>query len=75
MGGLFRTPKPVVVEAPPPAPAAAAIPAAPAPEAVAEQARTESRARARGGIAGTIATAPAGVLAPIAVARRSLLGE
>ncbi|MFL1463132.1 hypothetical protein ACI6QG_13065 [Roseococcus sp. DSY-14] len=75
MGGLFRTPKPVVVEAPPPPPAAAAVPAAPAPAQVAEQSRTEARARVRGGIAGTIATAPAGVLAPLAVARRSLLGE
>ena len=75
MGGLFRTPKPVVVEAPAPAPAAAALPPAPAPAEVAEQARTEARARARGGIAGTVATAPTGVLAPIAVSRRSLLGE
>ncbi len=73
MGGLFRTPKPVVVEAPPPPPAAAAVPAAPDPAQVAGQSRAESRAR--GGIAGTIATAPAGVLAPIAVSRRSLLGE
>lgn len=72
MAGLFRAPKPVV--APP-------QPVAPTPEPAAasaranETARTENRARQ--GIAGTIATSARGVLAPlpIAVTRKSLLGE
>jgi len=43
----------------------------------AETARTESRAAARGGIAGTIATSPRGVLTPLpfTLTRKSLLGE
>lgn len=72
MGGLFSAPKPVVV--PPPAPPPASP--APAPPAVAaEAARIESRGRGRGGLAGTIATSAVGVLAPIPVSRKSLLGE
>lgn len=72
MGGLFSAPKPVVV--PPPAPPS--ISPAPAPPAVvAETVRVEARSRSRGGLAGTIATSAAGVLAPIPVSRKSLLGE
>ena len=78
MAGLFRAPKPVVV--PPPQPTALP-PAAPDPVVAsaqaAETARTESRAAARGGIAGTIATSPRGVLTPLpfTLTRKSLLGE
>jgi hypothetical protein len=74
MAGLFRAPKPVVV---PPPPAAAAAPAAAEPAQAAETTRIGSRNAARQGIAGTIATSPRGVLAPlpIALTRKSLLGE
>jgi hypothetical protein len=81
MAALFRAPKPVVVPppappTPPPAPQPAQAVAAEAQRA-GEEARVESRARARQGIPGTIATSARGVLAPlpIAVARKSLLGE
>lgn len=72
MGGLFRAPKPVVIEPPTP-PATMAPP--PAAAQVAEAIRVEARERSRGGLAGTIATSPRGVLTPISVARKSLLGE
>lgn len=78
MAGLFRAPKPVVV---PPQPTPA--PATPPPELAlaasqaTEAARIEARSTARQGIAGTIATSARGVMAPIplAVTRKSLLGE
>ena len=82
MGGLFRAPKPVVVEA---------TPASTQVETVAETtARTEAAAedagraarlraveRARRGLSGTIATGPRGVLdpAPAFLQRKTLLGE
>lgn len=73
MAGLFRAPKPVVVppQAAPPTPEPA--PAAQAAEAV----RQDSRASARQGIQGTIATSARGVLTPLplALTRKSLLGE
>lgn len=75
MAGLFRAPKPVVV---PPAPITPTPqPVAASQEATAEATRTENRAAARGGLAGTIATSARGVLTPIpiAVTRKSLLGE
>jgi len=79
MGGLFRSPKPVIVQtAPPPAPEPATTTQA-AAEAEAGQARSEARARAARGLAGTIATSARGVLDPlpagIAATRKSLLGE
>jgi len=77
MGGLFRAPRPVVVEPPPPPPTAPAP--APSPAAVTEASRDETRRRAPRGLAGTIATSPRGVLEPaaplVAAGRRSLLGE
>ena len=73
MAGLFRAPKPVVVP-PQPAPTTAPAPTL-APVANAEALRIEGRATARQGIAGTIATSARGVLLPIAVSRKSLLGE
>lgn len=76
MAGLFRAPKPMVVPPPPaPAPASATPEPALAGTQAAEAARVESRAAARQGIAGTIATSARGVLIPIAVSRKSLLGE
>ena len=73
MAGLFRAPKPVVVQPQPAAP-----PPEPAPAAsVAEATRNESRAAARQGLQGTIATSARGVLDPLPVAltRKSRLGE
>jgi len=82
MGGLFRAPKPVetappsdqqqektVVEKQAEATAAA--------ETATKAARTATLDRARRGLAGTIATGPRGVLAPLpaAAARKTLLGE
>ncbi|MCW8085768.1 hypothetical protein [Sabulicella glaciei] len=75
MGGLFRAPKPLVIEAPPPLAAAAAPAPAPAPDMVAEDARQAARSRATGGMAGTVATSSRGVLLPLSVTRKSLLGE
>lgn len=78
MGGLFRAPRPVVVEPPAPPPQAAPPPPAPAPATVAEASREESRRRTRQGLQGTIATSARGVLEPVsafAAQRRSLLGE
>ncbi|WP_207539133.1 hypothetical protein [Sabulicella rubraurantiaca] len=74
MGGLFRAPKPVVVEASLPL-SAVSVAAAPAPDAVAEEARKAARSRAAGGMAGTVATSSRGVLLPLSVTRKSLLGE
>jgi hypothetical protein len=77
MGGLFRAPRPAVVEPQPP-PSPAVPPPAPAPEQAAETARERTRQRSRQGIAGTIATSPRGLLepaAPFLTQRRSLLGE
>lgn len=72
MAGLFRAPKPVMVPPPP-----AATEPGPAVVQTAEAGRIASRTAARQGIAGTIATSPRGVLAPlpIALTRKSLLGE
>ncbi|MEI6158824.1 MAG: hypothetical protein WCP77_03225 [Roseococcus sp.] len=76
MAGLFRAPKPVVVP-PQPAPAPTAAEPASVSAQAAEAARVENRATARQGIGGTIATSARGVLAPlpIALTRKSLLGE
>ncbi|MBC4014558.1 hypothetical protein ACFQU2_23485 [Siccirubricoccus deserti] len=75
MGGLFRAPKPMIVQ---PAPTTTTA-ATSTPEQEASQARTEARARASRGLAGTIATSPRGVLDPLpalrAASRKSLLGE
>jgi hypothetical protein len=74
MGGLFRAPKPTVVEPPPPP--TPPPPPAPAPEAEASTARTAARQRSLRGRPGTIATSSRGVLAPLPdVARKTLLGE
>ncbi|WPB84569.1 hypothetical protein [Sediminicoccus rosea] len=77
MAGLFRAPKPVVVPPQAPAPSPEPAPVATPPAQAAEAARTQSRAGARQGIQGTIATSARGVLAPLPVAltRKSLLGE
>ena len=76
MAGLFRAPKPVVVPPEPiaPPPQQQANQAAAAAQA-SETARSENRAR--NGLAGTIATSPRGVLTPLplALTRKSLLGE
>lgn len=72
----MKAPKPVVVTAsPPPAAPATAAPAAVA--ATAQAARLENQDRAQRGLAGTIATSDRGVLspAPLAGARKTLLGE
>jgi hypothetical protein len=82
MGGLFRAPKPMVIDAPS-APAQEATinqaqaPATAAADAAARDARAEALARARRGLAGTIATSPRGVLAPLPgfATRKTLLGE
>lgn len=82
MGGMFRAPKPIEVEAPP-APVQAATVAATAAqtEAAAEDAGRAARIRAveraRRGLAGTIATSDRGVLAPLSGlgTRKTLLGE
>jgi len=72
MAGLFRAPKPVV-------PAPQPVLPTPEPAAAIAQAReaTQGEIRARRGITGTIATSARGVLAPlpVAVTRKSLLGE
>lgn len=82
MGGLFRAPKPVMIEAPPEAArqesvAQAEAATAAAAETAARGERTEATTRARRGIAGTIATSSRGVLDPMPVfaARKTLLGE
>lgn len=82
MGGLFRAPKPVVFEAPPPEAQAASVAqsnaqSAAAAENAARDARQRAVERARRGIAGTVATSARGVLAPLpAIAqRKTLLGE
>jgi hypothetical protein len=82
MGGLFRAPKPVVIDAPPPEVPAETVAQTSAQTAAAvEDAGRESRQRAaeraRRGIAGTIATSPRGVLAPLpaTLQRKTLLGE
>lgn len=76
MAGLFRAPKPVVVPPEPiaPPPQQQTSQAAATAQA-AETARSENRAR--NGLAGTIATSARGVLTPLplALTRKSLLGE
>jgi hypothetical protein len=80
MGGLFRAPKPTIVQ-PPPVPETVATVPTPAPVAAqqGEQTRAAAQAMAQNGIEGTIATSPVGVLAPLPAgfggARKSLLGE
>jgi hypothetical protein len=73
MGGLFRAPKPQVVPSPAPPPSPTPF----STEVTAEAARIENRQRSRQGLAGTIATSERGVLAPLplALGRKSLLGE
>ncbi|WP_149540461.1 hypothetical protein [Siccirubricoccus phaeus] len=82
MGGLFSSPRPVIVQptpAPAPTPAETISAAEAAAADAASQARSEARSRAARGIAGTIATSARGVLDPAptlpAAARKSLLGE
>ncbi|WP_237214294.1 hypothetical protein [Falsiroseomonas oryziterrae] len=82
MGGLFRAPKPVVIEAPPPAAQAQSVAQIAAQsDAAAEEggrdARLRAIARARRGLPGTIATGERGVLDPLPafVTRKTLLGE
>ncbi len=89
MGGLFRAPKPVIVQAPVAAPlpaAATVVPsldpqqptaASPAADQAASDARVAAQQRAERGLAGTIATSARGALdgwLP-GLARKSLLGE
>jgi hypothetical protein len=77
MGGLFKAPKPVIVpppSAPVPAPVVEAAPAS--PDQAASQQRVQAQAMAGHGMAGLIATSPAGVLDPVAaLPRKTLLGE
>lgn len=75
MAGLFRAPKPEVIPPQQPTPPATATTVTTS-EAT-EAARVETRNRARSGLGGTIATSARGVLAaaPVAVTRKSLLGE
>jgi len=82
MGGLFRAPKPVVVEpTPEPVRAESAAEAAARSEAAAEEAERAARLRAveraRRGLAGTVVTSARGVLDPLPAfaTRKSLLGE
>ncbi len=83
MGGLFRAPKPVVIDSPSPPAQANSIAASTAQtEAAAEDAAREARLRAaeraRRGLAGTIVTGARGVLDPLPAAplpRKTLLGE
>jgi hypothetical protein len=79
MGGLFRAPKPMIVQPAPTNTTAATSTPTPGQVQEASQARTEARARASRGLAGTIATSPRGVLDPLpvlrAAGRKSLLGE
>jgi hypothetical protein len=78
MGSLFSAPKPVIVQ-PPAAPPAPPVAVTPDPAQVASDARVQAQEMAARGLAGTIATAPAGVLNAGAVyaglARKTLLGE
>jgi len=73
MASLFKAPKPVRIEPPTPPPQ----PVMPAAADTVAQASADTQARARRGIQGTIATSERGVLAPLpmALARKSLLGE
>lgn len=74
MGGLFRAPKPVIVQAAPAAEPATTT--TPPPEQQGEAARAANRARAALGLEGTIATSARGVLDPLpSLPRKSLLGE
>lgn len=82
MGGLFRAPRPVVIEAPSPATQAETIAASNAQTgAAAEDAARAARLRAvesaRRGLSGTIVTGARGVLDPLptALRRKTLLGE
>jgi hypothetical protein len=82
MGGIFRAPKPTVIEAPAPqvqaeTVAQTAAQTAAAVEDAGRAARAAAVERARRGIAGTIATSPRGVLDPLpfAAQRKTLLGE
>lgn len=78
MGGLFKAPKPVIVQ-PPAAPAlapAVAAAAATTPDLAASQQRIAAQDMAQRGVAGLIATSPLGVLNPAQVLpRNTLLGE
>jgi hypothetical protein len=81
MGGLFRAPKPTIVE-PPPVPTTITTVATPAPSAAQQGEQTRAAAQAaaaQSGIASTIATSPTGVLTAVPSefggARKSLLGE
>lgn len=82
MGGLFRAPQPVVIEAPPDAvrqekAAEADAAAAAVAETAARTERAQAAMRARRGLAGTIATSARGVLDPLPIfaVRKTLLGE
>lgn len=81
MGGLFRAPKPVVIEAAPGAQAESVAQSSAQTEAAAEEAANAARLRAveraRRGLSGTIATGPRGVLDPLPAfaQRKTLLGE
>jgi hypothetical protein len=82
MGGMFRAPKPVAIEAPHAAAQAttvaqAAAESSAAAEDAAREARIRAVERARRGLPGTIGTSDRGVLAPMPAfaARKTLLGE
>lgn len=82
MGGLFRAPRPVVIEAPPSAAQAASVAESNAQtEAAADDAARAARLRAldraRRGLAGTVVTGARGVLDPLPalLQRKTLLGE
>jgi hypothetical protein len=82
MGGLFRAPQPVMIEAPPEpvqqqSVAQAEAATAAAAETAARAERAQAAARARRGLGGTIATSPRGVLEPLPflAVRKTLLGE
>lgn len=77
MGGLFKAPKPAIVQPPPaPAPAPVVATALAAPDQAASQQRIAAQDMARQGLQGLIATSPLGVFAPLAVPpRKTLLGE
>jgi hypothetical protein len=82
MGGIFRAPRPVVIEAPAPEVQAETVAQTAAQTAAAvddagRAARVAAVERARRGIAGTIATSARGVLDPLPLTpqRKTLLGE
>jgi hypothetical protein len=77
MGGLFKAPKPVIVQPPQaPAPAAVVTAATADPDQAASQQRIQAQEMAKRGMQGLIATSPSGVLDPAStLPRKTLLGE